>query len=210
MKTILTSSILGLAMASISPAATIAVGRGGSTNGYNVLNATGTSISLLGGFYFSVGTFSSEPVITTPASLLTAITSTYSEFAFVLTPTSGTTTGSLTGSFVATNSAFNSVPMYFVIGNGTTQANSTQFAILKGDPVGFAFPASAGSPSGSGAITLSGAAVASPLPNAGSEVDVPNLPDTLTLVNVASGVPEPSALILGAVGALALLRRRRI
>lgn len=207
MKNTILVLLFGTVATCFSGAATIAVGRGGATNGYTTFTAGGTNLSLTGGFYFSVGTFASEPVITTPASLLSAITNQYSEFAAIQSPTTGTTLGSLTGSFIATNADFNSVPMYFVVGNGTTRANSTQFAILKGDPVGFVFPAAAGSPSGAANITLSGAAVASPLANAGIEVDIVGAPDSLTLVDT---IPEPSAALLGALGALGLLRRRRI
>jgi MYXO-CTERM domain-containing protein len=207
MKNTILALLLGAVATGVSSAATIAVGRGGATNGYTTFTASGTNLSLTGGFYFSVGTFASEPVITTPASLLNVITNNYSEFASILTPTSGSTIGSLTGSFIATNADFNSVPMYFVVGNGTTRANSTQFAILKGDPTPFVFPASAGSPSGAASITLSGAAVASPLAGAGIELEIAGAPDSLTLVDT---IPEPSAVLLGALGALGLLRRRRI
>jgi len=206
MKNTILVLLVAVAATGVSPAATIAVGRGGSTNGYTTFTAGGTNLSLTGGFYFSVGTFATEPVITTPASLLSALTNQYSEFAAITTPTSGATIGSLTGSFVATNSAFNSVPMYFVVGNGVDKASSTQFAILKGDPTAFAFPASAGSPSGAASITLSGAATSSPLANAGTELEILNLPDSLTLVDT---IPEPSVALLGAFGALGLLRRRR-
>ena len=202
-KNTLVAAMMSLLLAGTASAATISVGRGGATNGYAVFNGD-TNLSLTGGFYIAVGTYSSAPVITTTASLISAVAD-FNVFASVLSPTSGTTIGSVTGSFVATNAAFNSAPLYFLIGNGTTRENSTAFAILSGDPTPFAFPATAGQASGSGTVTLSGAAVASPLANAGTELDIASAPDRLNLV----AIPEPSTALLGFLGLAGLIRRRR-
>ena len=194
-------------LAGASSAATIAVGRGGATNGYAVFNPEslgGANLSATGGFYIAVGTYATEPVISNIAQFQSAV-SNFQVFASVNSPTSGTTLGSVTGSFVATDAAFNSVALYFLIGNGTTKENSNAFAILKGDPAGFTFPATAGQPSGSGTVTLTGAAVASPIGIAGTETDIAGGADTLVL----AAIPEPSVALLGALGILGLVRRRR-
>jgi hypothetical protein len=203
MKKLVISLILSALATGAASAATIAVGRGGSTNGYAVFDGS-TNLSAVGGYYIAIGTYAVAPTISDAATFQAAINN-FSVFASVLSPTSGATLGSVTGSFVATNAAFNSAPLYFLIGNASTKEASTKFAILKGDPTGFFFPASAGSPSGSGSVTLSGAAVASPIGIAGSETDVAGAPDTLVL----SAIPEPSVALLGALGILGLVRRRR-
>jgi len=205
MKKTIVTALFSLLLAAASSAATIAVGRGGPTNGYVVFNPPslgGANLSEAGGFYIAVGTFATEPVIANLAQYLSAAAN-FQVFASVLSPTTGTTKGSITGSFVATNAAFNGAPLYFMIGNGTTKENSTVFIFLKGDPVAFAFPATAGSPSGSGTVTLTGADVASVL-GPGSQTAVDGAPDILVM-----GVPEPSSALLGLFGVFGLMRRRR-
>lgn len=209
MKKTFITALFSLLLAVTSSAATIAVGRGGATNGYTVFEQlltgdAGANLSIAGGFYIAVGTYATEPVITTHAQYLSAVQD-FQAFASVLSPTTGSTTGSVTGSFVATNAAFNGVALYILIGNGTTRENSSQFAILKGNPTAFAFPATAGQPSGSATVTLTGVNVASPVGGAGRQVDVANAPDTLVL----GFVPEPSSALLGLLGVFGLMRRRR-
>jgi len=207
MKKTIIAGLFSLLLAGASSAATIAVGRGGATNGYTVFNPAslgGANLSTTGGFYIAVGTYASEPVISNLAQFQSAVAN-FQVFASVNSPTTGTTTGSVTGSFVATDAAFNGAALYILVGNGTTKENSSAFAILKGDPAAFTFPATSGQPSGSGTVTLTGAAVASPIGIAGTETDVANLPDNLVL----AAIPEPSVALLGALGLLGLVRRRR-
>jgi len=209
MKKTLITALFSLLLAAASSAATIAVGRGGATNGYTVFEGflngvAGKNLSITGGFYIAVGTYATEPVITNVAQFQSAVAN-FQVFASANSPTTGTTLGSVTGSFVATNAAFNGAPLYILIGNGTTRENSTSFAILKGNPTAFNFPATAGQPSGSGTVTLTGAAVASPVGFAGRQVEVAGAPDTLVL----GFAPEPSSALLGLLGVVGLMRRRR-
>ena len=204
MRKTLAAALFSLLLAAASSAATIAVGRGGPTNGYTVYDHLGNNLSLTGGFYIAVGTFATEPVITNHSQVQSALAN-FQVFASVLSPTTGTTTGSVTGSFVATNAAFNGAPLYILIANGTTLGTSNEFALLKGDPVAFTFPATAGQPSGSGTISLTGVNVASPVGFVGTQTEVANGPDTLRLWIM----PEPSSVMFGLLGLVSVLRRRR-
>ena len=201
MKKTLITAFFSLLLAAASSAATIAVGRGGPTNGYTVYSH-GTNLSEIGGFYIAIGTFATEPVITSPTFYQALVD--FRVFASVLSPTSGTTKGSITGSFVGTDASFNNAPLYFLIGNGTTKENSTAFIFLKGDPLGFTFPATAGQPSGSGTVTLTGADVASVLDPYGYQTEVAGAPDLLVM-----SFPEPSSVMFGLLGLASLMRRRR-
>lgn len=187
-------------------AATIAVGRGIGNPGI-VASFGGTPLSS-GGYYIGVGTFTNAlgvtelPTITTEFSSLLAAVASFDVFASGLAPTTGATIGTITGSFVGTGapdtSVFNLKPIYFVIGNGTTQANSTAFGIF-GTVANTAFPANVAA-TVSTSVTLSSGLAIAPLPNAGTVTG-----NGFGVV----GIPEPSAALLGALGALGLLRRRR-
>ena len=208
-KTVLTA-LFSLLLAAASSAATVTVTREwGADAGYTVFTQTlagtpATNLSIAGGFYIAVGTYATEPVITTYAQYESAVQN-FQVFASVLSPTTGATLGSVTGQFVATDAAFNSAPLYLLIGNGTTRENSSQWAILKGDPTAFAFPANAESALASSIVSLTGAAAASPVGFAGRQVEVAGAPDTLML----GFVPEPSSALLGLLGVVGLMRRRR-
>ncbi len=211
-----TIAILGAAFAltlgSVS-AITVNVARGTGNPGIIAAESNGTQLTA-GGYYFGLGTFSSSgadapPTITDYASLVTAV-STFKEFKFVATPTSGATQGLLAGSFAGTTpnegtaADFNLLEMYFVVGNKATLALSDQFGIFKLSAGTPDFPASM-SASTVVSVTLSDVVSITPLTNAGTTTDTAGT-GVFTLV---AGVPEPSAALLGAVGVLGLLRRRR-
>ena len=192
-------------------AATISVGRGTGNPGISVNESSGTALST-GGFYFAVGTFSSgglnvaPPVITDYASLVAA-TSTFQIWKETTTSTVSPTFGLLNGSFATTtategtNADYQTLEMYFLVGNKASYALSTEWAIFKltaGTPD---FIANLGSATTT-AVTLSTGATITTLGNAGSVSG-----NVLTLVGAP--VPEPSAALLGMLGALGLLRRRR-
>jgi hypothetical protein len=105
------------------------------------------------------------------------------------------------------NSDFASKNMYVLIGNGTTYANSDQALVLK---TSFIFdPLETGPTAFSKTITtLNSSALF------GSQVlDVRTTATDASATpgwRTAAFVPEPSAALLGAIGALGLLRRRRI
>lgn len=186
-------------------AATISVIRGTGNPGVGVSLASGTALSA-GGFYIGLGTFTNaegataEPIINSDASLAAAIQS-FDLFASTTSLTSGTTQGLITGQFTSLGnpdpSQFNSKPLYFIIGNGATLATSTQFGIFK-LTAGTAFPANVVPAGSTNALIPNGTAITA-LEGAGSVNG-----NTFVLV------PEPSTALLGLLGAVGLLRRRRI
>jgi hypothetical protein len=96
--------------------------------------------------------------------------------------------------------------MYVFVGNGTSFALSNQFLVLK---TTFTFNTAESGPTAftktltrSNATTLIGTEVANVFTTTADTSTTPGW-------NTAALVPEPSAALLGAVGALGLLRRRR-
>jgi hypothetical protein len=189
---------LMLASVSAVDAATIAVGRGIGNPGITAQVNGGESLSA-GGFYIAVGTFTNAsgatevPAITTEFSSLLAAVAQFDVFSSVT---------SITGSFAATGGAdpsqFNLKPIYFLVGNGETKESSTAFGIFS-VAAGAAFPANVAA-TVSNSVTLSSGASITPLLNAGTVNG-----NVFSLVPI----PEPSTALLGAIGALGLLRRRR-
>jgi hypothetical protein len=198
---------LMLASVSAVDAATIAVGRGIGNPGITAQVNGGESLSA-GGFYIAVGTFTNAsgatevPAITTEFSSLLAAVAQFDVFSSVTSSTTGATIGTITGSFAATGGAdpsqFNLKPIYFLVGNGETKESSTAFGIFS-VAAGAAFPANVAA-TVSNSVTLSSGASITPLLNAGTVNG-----NVFSLVPI----PEPSTALLGAIGALGLLRRRR-
>ena len=89
--------------------------------------------------------------------------------------------------------------MYFIVGNAATKAASTYWGIYSMTTPAF-FPANV-TAAGSTPVSIATGAAITPLANAGTV--------TLNSFALVPLVPEPSAALLGALGALGLLRRRR-
>jgi hypothetical protein len=198
--------LLAFGLTACASAVTINVGTGFGT-GVGIFARTSSGIDLTaGGYYIGIGTFTSAPVITDQAGLIAAVGG-FQELVSVTSATSGGTQGKITGSFVSTNTAFNSVPIYFLVGNLGTKALSNEFAIFSMSP-NANFPAAMGG-SGATAITVGNISQINTITGAGLEVDSPaGTSDRLQLVSITP-IPETSTSLLGAIGALALLRRRR-
>ena len=207
-KLLLITSSIGL-MIGLSNAATISLTRGTGNPGI-IASLEGTSLTA-GGYYVAVGTYTTSgttqvPLITTdPASLLAAVAA-FDTFASLVAPIGGSTIGTITGSFTSlgnvggnTPADFNLKPIYFLVGNAATAAGSTAWGIFS-MTTSSAFPADV-TAAGSTPVSIPRGASITPLMNAGIVTG-----DTFALVNT---VPEPSAVFLGAIGALGLLRRRR-
>lgn len=194
-------------MAAVSSAATITLSRGSGNPG--VIAAVDGSALGTGGYYWATGTFTNAlgvtevPTITNdPASLLAAVSS-FDVFASTVASTSGATIGTITGSATGLGgpdpTVFNSRTMYILVGNGATQAASSHFGI-------FAFTANQSFPAnvaaaGTTLVSIPNGAAITPLANAGTV--------TGNNLGLAFAVPEPSAALLGTLGVLGLLRRRR-
>jgi PEP-CTERM motif len=187
-----------------SNAATINIVRSGAGTGIQAQTSAGTNLTT-GGYFVGVGTFAVAPTITDQDSFVSAVNN-FSLAGSFLAPTTGTTVGLLVGSFDTINTAFNSAALYLLVGNGTTRANSTEFAIIQGTP-GFVFPANVGVAGGTN-YTLGNATQISPVGVAGLEIDNATGFDVIQLRALAP-IPEPSTALLGLLGIAGLIRRRR-
>jgi hypothetical protein len=199
--------LIGLVVASLgsASAATIAVSGGSGNQGFTVTSASGAAISAQS--YFAVGYFTTVPTITDGASLLTAV-SNFKTFASGLTGSASPY--KMAASFTnATVTGADSQQIYFILGNGTTQANSTQFALFTTSAATL-FPANitAASSTNISFTGANGATTPVMLSNAGTATVGSGAPGTIKLVDTVV-VPEPSAALLGGLGLLGLLRRRR-
>lgn len=203
--------VLGILLISISGAGAATVSVGGvfsGTSGLVGVQADGTVLSA-GGYYFAAGSFTTLPNISPDFSNLNEAVDSMNIFAVTTSPTAvGNTQGTITGSFVSTGGAnpslFNGRQIYFVIGNGIDRASSTDFAIFT-TATNLLFVSDV-TTTGSTTVTLSSITNSVVLPNAGSENAAGTARDQIVMV---SQIPEPSAALLGALGALGLLRRRR-
>ena len=200
-----------LATCTLASAATINVSPGFG-GGSGIMTRTSTNSTLLpGGYYIAVGTFAVEPVISTRADLIAAVAD-FQVFAFDTAPASGARRGKLDANLTALDASFSNDVMYFLVGNGDTQASSSEVAIFRiaDDDPGVTeprnFPSDTSSAEGVG-VTLSGVNVIRPLANAGSVlVTDASLPDVLIL----TPIPEASSAMLGLLGMFGYsLRRRR-
>lgn len=206
MKKLILSVLVALGVAE---AATVNVGGVFSgTSGLGVRTSTGTVLSA-GGFYIAVGSFDVVPTVLPDATNLYTAVDSMNIFAVLTSPTAaGNTQGTITGSFVGTGggsaSLFNGKQIYFVVGNGSTRANSTEFAILT-TATSVLFPADV-TTSSTASVTFSSINNSVVLANAGLEDANGTARDLIVL---AAPVPEPSVALLGALGVLGLVRRRR-
>jgi len=203
--------VLGLFLSAFTYANAATVNIGGVISAATGLVATkvdGTRLTS-GGYYIGVGSFTAVPVIPEGTKDISQYVNTLNLFATNLSPTTtGNTQGTITGSFAATGggnaSLFNGKQIYVVVGNGATAALSNEWAILT-STLNVLFPADV-TTSSTASISFGSIANSVMVPNAGTEIDnISPVKDGIQLV----GIPEPSAALLGAIGALGLLRRRR-
>jgi hypothetical protein len=192
-------------MAISSNAATITLSRGSGNPGV-IASVDGTALAS-GGYYWATGTFTNAlgvtevPTITTEFSSLLEAVAAFDVFASTVAPITGATIGTITGSTTGLGApdpnVFNSKQMFVLVGNGATQAASTAFGIFS-FVANTVFPANVAA-AGTTVVPIPNGAAITPLTNAG----------TVTLNNFGLVIPEPSAALLGMLGALGLLRRRR-
>ncbi len=189
----------------------------------NVISGTGTADALyqnanntlLTGGVVALGYFGSNSYV--PSSSLTDIALTIANFTTVASAIAGTNSTSLEGSFagyvegapVDTPDITGSNPLlgralYVFVGNGATLATSTAWALKQvatiQDDVTPEVTYLANPKDGAAPVIGS---IGTHTGNAGGQGS-----STYTTLKLAA-IPEPSAMLLGAVGALGLLRRRR-
>ena len=107
---------------------------------------------------------------------------------------------------VGTGTSFNLKNMYVFVGNGTSYANSTEFLVLK---LSHTFNSAESGPTAfSKTVSLATATLL--FGSNDNDVRTTSADSSVTAGwNTAAPIPETSTSLLGAIGALALLRRRR-
>ena len=187
-----------MAMASAN-AATIALNKGLSP-GFIVQDSTGANIQ---SFIF-IGTYTNgtNPADgTAPADLV----ANFKVFGALAAPiaAAGTISGNVDYNGVLAASNFNTLKMFMFVANNANLAAATQVGLFGNVPAS-AFPADVAA-SGSFNFNVNVFGNVEVIAGAGGKVDNATGADVLRLV----AIPEPSTALLGALGVLALVRRRR-
>jgi len=210
MKTLSKIVIIALASTCLSQAA-VTINAANFTNlstGLPVLDASGVPLTS-GNRSWSVGYFapSFNFADATASSIISGFTifgTTNTNFSF-----NGAFSGSEAVALPANDATFTGKTIYTVVGNGATVAGSTAFAVLTANVL---FPVVDGAANGlatSSTLAPSNVVFGKVL-NSGSFTQPAggSFPSGVQVLTAA--IPEPSAALLGALGALGLLRRRRI
>ena len=199
----LTSSIC------ISSAATYAVSNGSGATANGIANST-LSAFVGTGASVSIGTFATTTdfsQFTSAASLIAA----YSQYGVAgpfltagIAGNKGVFSLSTAGTAAGVN--FADKPISLLVGNASTYAASTQFLVLNNARNFLGVDDASGTPI---SVVFTDAALIK-LGNAAADIRTTTADASVTpgFTTVAL-VPEPSAALLGAIGALGLLRRRR-
>ena len=171
---------LGVMLSSSVHAATVTVSAGFGTNG---LLVTSGGVAVASQF-LALGNWNSG-VFTQFGSSITA------------------DTGAVSGAFTATApTSLNGLVVHLYVGTGNTLdfSSGANYIVIRATS-NTAFPADVSSVLATATVTMSNWTTASVVTNSTYMLPV----GTKTI-----GIPEPSSALLGAIGALALLRRRRI
>lgn len=188
-----------MAMASAANAVTVALNKGLSP-GFTVQNAAGNATQ---SFIF-IGTFTGG---TDPAggTAIPSIISSFKVFGTLAAPiaSGATISGGVDYSGALAASNFNSLKMFMFVADSANLATATQVGLFGNVPVS-SFPADV-TAGGSVNFNVNIFANLEAIAGVGSKIDNATGADVVRLVPV----PEPSAALLGAIGVVALLRRRR-
>lgn len=189
------------ALSCLGSAATVSLG--GAPTGRLAVALPGTSTLLSGAnsFYITAGTYTSAPTdAATALSGFVPLVTVSSSVVTVGAVANGVNPSVLGGSFVGVGPAtLNSAAVYFLVSDTATYSAATQVAVVRAATQLFPNPVS-----GSGSVSVTSSLVGL-TEVVGTKVDAPTGFDYVQLV----AVPEPSAALLGMLGALGLLRRRR-
>jgi len=176
--------------------------------GNPIVNASGVPAAL-NTVFASAGIFTSLPNFAS---------ATASQILALFTPIPGvnvsntTFTGLFTGPNTSTLSAypagFDSAQTYMIVGNNATLANSTQIAVYSQPGVIFATPVAGIASTAINATTTGDWLYGTPTALT-QQTTLTNSAFTTGIQLIASPVPETSTAVLGALGLLGLLRRRR-
>ena len=175
--------------------------------GIPIVTAAGAAVGL-NTIYAQAGIFTTLPTwasdsASTVLSNFTSITAN----AITNATYTGAFTGTLTNVLAAYATGFSGADAYMVVGNNATLANSTAIAVYH--LAGQVFTPTVG---GIASVTIAGTVAANWVYGKPVAVTTQSTVPTASYANgiQLTSVPEPSAALLGALGALGLLRRRRI
>lgn len=200
-----------LAFAATGQAAVTLTGRNFTTPTSGVaLVDSGNNLLAAGSGSWTAGTFAAGFNFNVTATQVIAGFNAVTTTAGIGTPFAGTFNNSVTydGGTTATPASVVGQAVYILVGNGLTLATSTQIAVFTTGGVFIG-----GDAIGNGGFTADAETVGKVVygQTGGAPNTQPNGAFNLTnsVRLISAPVPEPSTMMLGAIGALGLLRRRR-
>lgn len=184
--------------------------RNGTEDGQAFTGANGGVSGGAGVVAFGVFSTSDFSGITQPAELTSLFTSFGDSSAFAANGTGGNRSiFSIARNVTIAGSVFENQPIYFFAGNGTTFETSTEFLVVRmdqqflpGDDATYATVPNVITVSPANSQVLLGRLVADVRTTNSDATETPGW-------QMAALIPEPSTALLGLIGALGLLRRRR-
>ena len=202
---IATTIAMLIAAHGMSNAATIQLSKGLSPG----FNATDTAGALVATTVF-IGTFANGTAPTIPGNgNYTSIISSFNIFGGGpgISIGSGSLITNATGiTSTANPTLFNGFTLYAIIANSSTLSTATQFALVNNTGAGTFFPTDI-TTSNSASINFTTFTALQTV--AGGGTTTTGTPNSIHMINVVTAVPETSTALLGAIGVLGLLRRRR-
>lgn len=195
-KSVIFAAIAALSASLSVNAATITLTNFDGTNDYGGLYLSDQTTKLENVGFAQIGTFSSDPVSIGDLASFTQFGTTVSEL-------SVGSNSFIQGDLVGPLATFDGSPVYVVVGNGTTIANSTEVFVWKSSGANFGNTEPIGTPN---TIVLS--------PDTGTFLigttfSGDSFGQGVQNTFVMQAVPESSAILLCGLGGLMLLRRRR-